>query len=441
MHTRAAPPWLLAAALACIVALGTTGALAQGPLVLERVEVLPGGGAEEGSVRALLPLRPGQQVDAAVLSAAREALRGSGSFRAVEVSTARGSRPGHVVLRVEAELDRAARLQTGFGHEPLDGWYLNLVGARWNAPFGQPGQLRLGLRAGLRSGGVLAEYERTALGGAAVDLLLRGSAGSRTWIAFAGDDEYRQKLSQSRTEAGLRWRAADGLRAALFAGVERVDPEQTLDELHGDAEIGAGTLVPSIAGDITLLRARLELALDRRDAPAYPRDGLWLGTRLGGGLVDQSAAFGRGDFVGLAWMPLPGRGALALQAGASWVGPGAPYFERVVFGGVGSVRGFRDASLSGPQGARATWQTAVEWRQPLVGASAPVPRVTGVLFADLGQGWDAQGVRGDPAVGAGYGLRLRIPWIQVFGLDVGFPLTDPATRDPFWLHGSLGFSF
>jgi len=56
-------------------------------------------------------------------------------------------------------------------------------------------------------------------------------------------------------------------------------------------------------------------------------------------------------------------------------------------------------------------------------------------------------MRGDPLtssdvqLAAGYGMRLRLPWIGTLGLDVGIPFTDGRTGDRFYVHGCLGFSF
>jgi hypothetical protein len=74
-----------------------------------------------------------------------------------------------------------------------------------------------------------------------------------------------------------------------------------------------------------------------------------------------------------------------------------PYFLRPIAGGVGSVRGFPDAGLSGPLGAQALCQASAEWRHPLIGSKSRSPRVVGTVFADAGDHWDAGGQRADPA--------------------------------------------
>ncbi len=410
-------------------------------LQLVRIDVHPSGGAQERTVRRLLPLRVGEELDLPALQSAREALELSGAFRSLFIYTTPGGQPGSVVLVVEAELDRHARLETGFGHDPLDGWYLNLAGVRWTAPLGGAGHLRAGLRLGVRTGGVYADFAREGLGGGPFDLLARGFAGSQTWIAFAGNDEFRQQLTIGRAELGLRRRLGRVSQLTLWGGVEGVKPDTTLEQHGGTAERGASTLLPLVGGRQTIVGARLELTSDHRDAPSFTRSGSWLGARAGASVIDGGAGFGRAEADLRAFVPLPRRSVLALRAAGAWAGPGAPYYERLVFGGIGTVRGFRDASLSGPRGARATWLASAELRRPLAGRAAAVPRLTGLVFVDWGQHWDRDGNSANPALGAGYGIRLRVPWVQIFGLDVGIPLTDTATRDPYWVHGSLGFTF
>ncbi|MDX2473206.1 MAG: hypothetical protein QNL91_05810, partial [Candidatus Krumholzibacteria bacterium] len=70
-------------------------------------------------------------------------------------------------------------------------------------------------------------------------------------------------------------------------------------------------------------------------------------------------------------------------------------------------------------------------------------KLAGVFFVDAG----ASGSSGvaDPytgaAVGTGYGLRLRVWWLDWIGLDVGFPVTDRPLDQRFQVTASIGWSF
>jgi len=109
-----------------------------------------------------------------------------------------------------------------------------------------------------------------------------------------------------------------------------------------------------------------------------------------------------------------------------------------------SIRGFRELSLSPPRGSDGFVIGSEEFRFPLIGTRANVPpKLTGLVFVDAGIGW----VRGeafkasDIEAAAGYGVRLRLPWIGTLGIDAGVPFTDGRTGDQFYIHGCLGFSF
>jgi outer membrane protein assembly factor BamA len=122
---------------------------------------------------------------------------------------------------------------------------------------------------------------------------------------------------------------------------------------------------------------------------------------------------------------------------------GAPYYERFYLGGNYSIRGFAEWSLSPAVGDDGYWLINTELRTPLIDSRRGQPKLTGLLFIDTGQGWQ----RGtdfkieDVESAVGWGLRLRLPWVGTFGMDVGVPLSEGRTGDEFRVHGLLGFSF
>ncbi len=410
------------------------------PLVLEEIRVQPPGGGEERVVRALLPLQPGAAIDADALLAARETLATSGYFKEVHVFTSRGSRRGAVVLHVETTLDRTAQFETGFGHEPLDGWYLNLVGVRWNSPWRRGGHVRVGAQLGQRTGGVSFELLRPQLLGPHVDFLVEARSETERWLVYEGDQLRDQRIERPQLAVGLRATLGSRAHATLWAGVSAARPDATLDGREGARDEPAGRLVPG-AREENYQDARLDVRVDGRDPVTPWRRGAWAGVALRATRARDGADFWRADVEASGAVPLPAHAAFALRARGVYTGPGTPYHLRAVVGGAGSIRGFRDASLSGPQGARGAWQATGELRVPLVGVDAPRPRLVGLVFADVGNHWDTDGRAFGVSAGLGYGLRVRVPWIQVFGLDVGMPLTDDLTDDPFWVHGTLGFTF
>jgi outer membrane translocation and assembly module TamA len=70
------------------------------------------------------------------------------------------------------------------------------------------------------------------------------------------------------------------------------------------------------------------------------------------------------------------------------------------------------------------------------------PSFAAVLFADAGDAWSSNSPSlGAVSAGAGYGLRLKLPWIGYAGLDVGFPLTDSPEDESYHLYGTIGWTY
>ncbi len=70
------------------------------------------------------------------------------------------------------------------------------------------------------------------------------------------------------------------------------------------------------------------------------------------------------------------------------------------------------------------------------------PRLAGLVFADLGWAGDT-GLGSDATVkaGVGYGLRVRVPWLDRIGIDVGVPLSPSPFDESFHLNLSLGWTY
>ncbi len=408
-------------------------------LRLEAIEIDSSERGAEAAVDQWLGLANGQVITPEVLVAARLRLENSGYFRSVDLYTRRGSAPGQVVLLADVELDRSAHLETGFGHEPIRGWYLNLIGVRWNSPLRQGDRISLGLRGGQRSGGFYSSLLLPDAFGRGRDFVADLETIEEQWLVYSGSDQRQLAIARAEFLLGVRNRVAPGVSWAFRVGAVNADPGETLAGVDGASNIDSAGVVPQIDGQQKFRHARLDLAVG--SVASDWRRAAGANLRVGGYFPENGASFWRGDARWSLVRPLSSTVAGGLRMSGTYIGPGAPYHLNAVVGGTGSVRGFRDASLSGALGARGSWLATAEVRASVLGRGRPNPRVVGVLFADLGDHWDAQGQRVGVSAGVGYGLRIRVPWIQVFSLDVGIPVTPQSTGDAFWGHASLGFGF
>ncbi len=447
---------LVAAALAVLTvpapaAPDTAGDAATGPapaaaprsLRLEAVHVAPDDAATGRLVRRLLPLAPGVPVDLAVIELARESLEASGYFREVDLYTARGSAPGQVVLHVEVTLERRLRLLTGFGYDPMDGWYLNLLGARLlNRP--RPGgELRVAARNGYSVEGVYLEGRLPVGDRPGTAWLLDVHGADQRWMFYERREGWDQPIHSRVARVGRQapvgpvsvtgwfgysWREPDDEASAWIEGEEITRP--------------AGELVGADLEAHSFLDFWLEARRDGRDPDRPWWRGTWWGARL---RASRELAGGAGFFTleadGRRTWPLGRDLALAGRLRAAHADPGTPYHQRFQFGGVGSVRGYDFAFLSGRTGAAQLVQTNLELRAALLGRDAPLPRVAGLLFLDTGQSWDTTGGSRGWVAGAGWGVRVRLPWVQYLGVEVGYPLVDVGDISPAVVNVALGWSY
>lgn len=123
------------------------------------------------------------------------------------------------------------------------------------------------------------------------------------------------------------------------------------------------------------------------------------------------------------------KNVLAFRARAGFIQGDAPYSQLFTLGGADSLRGYEDDQFRGKKMYNAT----LEFRFPLV------KKVTGVLFTDIGDAWDAPNVTWYDSkksfnYGVGAGVRVTTP-IGPVKLDYG------VGKDENKFHFSFGTQF
>lgn len=430
-------------ALLALVCVGVAAAQPSRVLILEHIDVQP----DEPDTRALVlryvPVVPGDVVDGAILSEVREDLEGSGYFRDVFLYTSRGHEPGAIILHVEVELDRKLRFLTGFGHEPLDGWYLNLIGASVRNRPRAGSEWRLAARDGYFTDGWFLEGRLGESKHGRATRLFEFHAQIRTWFAYDRREEWRQAVRHFTLRAGREAWLSPHSVLVTWVGYRGVDPDEELKAWYEeeDQERPVGDLIDASNDQHEYLDFWLEGARTELDSVRPWREGTWTGGRL-----HLSQEFSGHWYYTLEadtrrMIPLGDHAALAGRIRVGHSRAQTPYYDRFQFGGVNTIRGYDVNFLGGPLGAANLVQANLEYRLPLMGCESPTPRLTWIMFVDTGQAWARGGASAGWVVGAGAGFRLRLPWVKLTGLEVGYPLVDVGDVSPFVVNWALGWSY
>jgi outer membrane protein assembly factor BamA len=375
-----------------------------------------------------------------------------------------------VILDIAITEKRPVILETGFGYHDIYGWFLTLLGVRIEPGFAGGTGLGLGVRLGFHISGIDGGIERrgnsSGLGfgssfhiysqkqvffaGAPGASPAGGDGGEGDAASGGGQDLHnmQQKIDRAGAELYLLYCAREHTRFSFGLRAESVKPESSFVDSDDDVEHSLADFPAALRPEIentVITGLFFRVVRDTRDRLDYPRSGSFSilqmqtnNTYLGGDEIFAKAELDFRKHVSFGgWRVLSARFAAGIAS------QGAPYYERFYLGGIYSIRGFRELSLSPPWGNDGFVIASEELRVPLVTSAGNAPRLTGLVFVDTGLGWE-RGVALDSSdiqAAAGYGVRLRLPWFGTLGVDAGVPLTDGRTGDRFYVHGSLGFSF
>jgi outer membrane protein assembly factor BamA len=187
-------------------------------------------------------------------------------------------------------------------------------------------------------------------------------------------------------------------------------------------------------------RLGLALGLDSRRGRSFTTRGLWGRTQFEA-VYSKDGSFPRGE-VDLRGYARAGRHIqLATRVRAAAVGDNAPFYQRFYVGGLYTVRGYPNQSLSPPGGNTRAAYASVELRTLWVGKGSD-PLLVAFAFLDAGVGWNQGAPELDTvATSIGYGVSLGLPWIDRLGLHVGFPLEPSPVNEAFHLNLSIGWTY
>jgi outer membrane protein insertion porin family len=433
----------------------------------ESVRVTGNRRASEQTILGYLLLRPGDAITPEAIDSARRRLVATDYFSEVSLSTRPGTLRGAVVLVIEVKEHGYPTFETGFGFHDRHGWFLTLGGLRFDNPFGFESRLRVGARLGFRLAGVDAEWTKPLSPGGSFELgiELHSYAMQHRFFGSGPDDadnppwadndwrRFQQNIQRAGGEIALNYGGRRSTRFSFGVRAEYVNPDSTFKDWEDDKELSFGELPGALkenVDDTALTGFFLRAIRDTRDNPVYPRSGSYsrLTIEVNNSLLGGDEIFSKTEADFRLHAGAAGGWIVAGRVNAGITTRGTPYYDRFYLGGIYSVRGFEEWSLSNTDGSDGFWFSSLELRWPLAGrgrssSTAAPPRLSGVVFLDAGQGWhrDEKFSTSGVESAAGYGMRLRLPWLGTLGFDIGIPISAGRTGDPFRAHGSLGFSF
>lgn len=437
-------------------------------LSLERILINGNRHLKDEDILEAIHLAPGDMVNVEVLERARVRLLDTYRILSrVDFFSRPGSARGSLILEIEVVERKTFSFETGYGYHDVNGWFLTLAGLRFDHLHHTDSMLRLGFRLGFNLVSLDAEWEKPAPvdGGLGADARLylhsedrsffgdcgaeNPGTGDATSCSWSGSEwnEFRQKIVRVGGEvSALYWMG--GTRFSFGVRVESVRPESTFYDVDQDENLEFEDFPNALQQDIEqslITGVFLRATRDTRDDVIYPRSGsvILFSMEANSTILGGDKTFTRIVFDSRKLADLGGDRVLSGRLSAGITSWGTPYYERFTLGGIYSIRGFRELSLSATAGDDGYWIACCELRFPLISSIERPPRLSGLVFFDSGMGWQRGTAFSAENLEAavGYGVRLRLPWLGMLGLDVGIPLSEGRTGENFRVHGALGFSF
>jgi len=337
-------------------------------LRLESIEITGNKRTPETIVLRYIGIETRDEVTVDRLDNARARLIDTGYFSTVELSTRPGAERGAVVLVVEVEERGFPSFETGFGYDDLYGWFLTLLGLRFDNTFGIESQFRMGLRLGFRIAGVDAEWETPIPRDGGFGFFVRGHIYNQKHIFFGSGPPWQgtawkrfdQDIARFGAETGLRYRIGGATRFSFGLHFESSEPDSTFTGSSTDEDFKPEDLPVSLQSDLgknLTTGAFFRVIRDTRDSDAYPLSGSFTlltlqinNTFLGGDRIFTKAV---GDVR--KHISVGDKTVWSSRVKAGVLTDDAPYYDRFYIGGNYTIRGFEEWSLSPARGDDGFW--------------------------------------------------------------------------------------
>lgn len=399
-------------------------------------------------IRRELAIQPGDPVDRNRIDVSRQRLMGMGYFTKVDATSVNADAPDEKDVRITVqEKPTRYNLRIGAGASDVNSVFGMAEVSTDNFDITNPGnwfygggqRLRLQGIYGITNAGFNADFVEPWL----FDLPIRFElSGYMNLVEYDDWDEWRvggrtslqKKIFDDFTTLALGYKFE----------VVRVNHVHNALKRYFDDEGLSGTFLVS--------QPSIMLARDTRDSLTNPTEGYHISLfgSITPKVLGSSSNYYRLEAKGSYYHSFFDKAIVAMIGGK--IGTVAtfehnndvPVFERYFLGGGDSLRGFEYRSVAPthngkPIGGQSMMLVTVEVSHPIWGP------LRGAAFVDVGGTWANSYSMNFSSVnmGAGYGLRLQLPWLNIpIRLDLAYPVinnTDSPSR--FRLHFNVGFTF
>jgi len=378
----------------------------------EKIQIVGNTKTRDKVARRELRVAEGELYNATGLNKSRDRLKRTGFFKEVDFTTTRGSTDEKINLNIKVEEAPTGALSFGIGYSSLENVVSTAsISDRNLFGMGYQGSLKFRL-------GTLTRDLRLGF----TDPYFLGypyAAGFDLYDENREFDTYSYKIVGGDIRFGKE--LTEVIRADTMYKLEKID-------VH-DVTEGSSRFIKEQEGKKTTSALSLFFSMDTRDDYYTPTKGGRHGLSItnAGGILGGDNYFVKVTGETSWFFPMPLSTVLNLRGKAGFIEPYSgrivPIYEKYFIGGVYTVRGF-EYGKAGPLD---------ENREPLGGKKMaifnsellfPLAReigLRGVLFWDIGKGFDKLSDLTPLKTGAGVGIR----WFSPFGpivIDIGFNL-------------------
>lgn len=330
-----------------------------------------------------------------------------GYFSDIKADISPGERPGEVNLTIEVVEQLTGQANGGLAYSTRDGFSI-VLGIRDSNLFGTGRKLGLTLNVGPLTQDISLDYTEPYILGDSSSL-----EGLIVWKHTESSDiidNTTVKYNENRKSLSLT------LDKPINNDIRGTIGFSYNDITYSSIE-GGGTL-PDILKSGVSNAILLGIAKDTRDIIFNPTTGEFYGAdiKFGGGILGGDFNFTKLT-LDLRWYkPIGEKETLAINYNWNFGFGNLPYIEKVSVGGVNSVRGLPENWKKSDHAEILSLEYRIKIQE----------NVGGVVFLDLGNGWEnSEAIKPfDLYTGIGLGLRISIPPMGVLRLDYGWGSYD-----------------